>query len=330
MNRSMTTLVAGLALGIAGSAFAGGGGVITGAGEATVAVESQGEVRHNTIEIDGLNIFYREAGPKDAPVILLLHGFPSSSHQYRDLIPLLSDKYRVIAPDYPGFGASDAPGLSEFEYTFDRYSEIVTSLTDRLKIESYTIYLFDYGAPVGFRVASARPDKVDGLIVQNGNAYDEGLREFWDPIKTFWADPNPVNTDALRGLLTIDATKWQYTHGVKDLESVAPEAWIVDQAYMDRHGNSEIQLALFYDYRTNVPLYPQWQSYFREYQPPMLIVWGEGDFIFPSEGATPYLRDLPDAELHLLDTGHFVLEEYAEEAAALIRSFMERQVASGD
>ncbi len=329
MNRTMTMMIAGLAVGLGGPALGMTDGEGSGQGVAEVS-GGAGDVRHRTMEIDGVNIFYREAGPPDAPVLLLLHGFPSSSHQYRELIGLLSDTYRVIAPDYPGFGASDAPALGEFEYTFDHFSQIVTELTDRLGLESYTLYVFDYGAPVGFRLASARPEKVDGLIVQNGNAYDEGLREFWDPIKAFWSDPSPVNTDALRGLLTIDATRWQYTNGVKDLESVAPESWIVDQALMDRPGNAEIQLAMFYDYRTNVPLYPRWQAYFRQYQPPTLIVWGEGDFIFPSEGATPYLRDLPDAELHMLPTGHFVLEEYAQETAALIRSFMDRRVAGTD
>ncbi len=328
MKSTMISLVSSVAIGTGGAGWAG-----QAAGAPPVVDEGGAnarEVRHNTIEIDGLDIFYREAGPKDAPVLLLLHGFPSSSHQYRELIALLSDDYRVIAPDYPGFGMSEAPSMGEFEYSFDRFSAIVTSFTDRLELASYTLYVFDYGAPVGFRLASARPDRVDGLIVQNGNAYEEGLREFWDPIKTFWADPSPVNSNALRGLLTIDATRWQYTNGVGDLASVAPESWIFDQALLDRPGNSEIQLAMFYDYRTNVGLYPGWQAYFREHQPPTLIVWGENDFIFPGEGATPYLRDLPDAELHMLPTGHFVLEEYAHETAAMIRSFMERRVASVD
>lgn len=331
MKGIVVSVVAGLAVGLGNVGLAGGEEGHAPAGRArAVEIESVREVRHRTVEVDGLNIFYREAGPKDGPVLLLLHGFPSSSHHYRELIDLLSDTYRVIAPDYPGFGMSDAPEMGEFEYSFDRFSQVIRGFIDELGLETYTMYVFDYGAPVGYRVAAAAPERVNGLIVQNGNAYEEGLREFWDPIKAFWADPNPVNTNALRGLLTMDATRWQYTNGVQDQTSVAPESWIFDQALLDRPGNSEIQLAMFYDYRTNVPLYPEWQAYFREYQPPTLIVWGENDFIFPGEGATPYLRDLPDAELHMLPTGHFVLEEYAEETASLIRSFMDRRVARVD
>ncbi|MFI4898414.1 MAG: alpha/beta fold hydrolase [Phycisphaerales bacterium JB059] len=324
MKRSVSTVIAGMAIGI-GSLSLGGEEPVAGGSPCAGSVHPA-RVSYRTVEIQGMDIFYREAGPEDAPVLLLLHGFPSSGHQYRELIDRLSDTYRVIAPDYPGFGMSAAPDVGEFDYTFDRLSEIVVAFIDRLGIETYSLYVFDYGAPVGFRVASGAPERVDALIVQNGNAYEEGLGAFWEPIRAFWADPNPVNASAMRGLLTPDATRWQYTNGVGDPASVAPESWIVDQALLDRPGNSEIQLAMFYDYRTNVALYPEWQSYFREHQPPTLIVWGENDAIFPSEGATPYLRDLPEAELHMLPTGHFVLEEYAEETATLIRSFMDRRV----
>jgi pimeloyl-ACP methyl ester carboxylesterase len=279
------------------------------------------------VEIEGQEIFYREAGPADAPTILLLHGFPTSSHMFRNLIPALADEFHVIAPDYPGYGNSSMPPLDEFEYSFAHFAQIVETLTDRLGIERYSLYLMDYGAPVGFRLATSRPERVEALIVQNGNAYEEGLREFWDPIKAYWADPTADNAVPLRGLLTLDATRWQYTNGVRDPEVISPDNWAVDQPLLDRPGNDEIQLAMFYDYRTNVPLYPQWQQYLRTYQPPTLIVWGTGDFIFPAEGAHPYKRDLKDLEFHLLETGHFALEEDGDRIAALIRSFIGRKVA---
>ncbi len=290
------------------------------------AAAASPQVYHRTVEIEGQQIFYREAGPTDAPTILLLHGFPTSSHMFRNLIPALADEFHLIAPDYPGYGNSAMPPLDEFDYSFDHFARIVEALTDTLEIERYTLYVMDYGAPVGFRLATRRPDRVQALIVQNGNAYEEGLGEFWDPIKAYWADPTADNAVPLRGLLTLDATKWQYTNGVRDPEVISPDNWTVDQALLDRPGNDEIQLAMFYDYRTNVPLYPQWQQYLRSYQPPTLIVWGTNDFIFPVEGAHPYKRDLKDVEFHLLDTGHFVLEEDGDQVARLIRSFLRRKV----
>jgi len=286
-------------------------------------------VLHKTIEIDGLDIFYREAGPKDAPNVLLLHGFPTSSHMFRNLIPALSDKYHVVAPDYPGYGNSSMPGLAEFEYTFDRMAQIIETFTVQLGLKSYTIYLMDYGAPIGFRLAAKYPDRVDTLIVQNGNAYEEGLREFWEPLKAYWKDKTPENANKLRDLLTLDATKWQYTHGTRDQEAISPDNWNIDQRFLDREGNQEIQLAMFYSYGSNPPLYPEWQAYFRKHQPPTLIVWGKNDPIFPAEGAHPYKRDLENLEFHLLDTGHFALEEDGVVITKLIRSFLEKNVKSG-
>lgn len=287
-------------------------------------------VMHRTASIDGLDIFYREAGDPEDPTIVLLHGFPTSSHMFRDLIPSLADRYHVIAPDYPGFGLSSAPGVDEWDYTFDRMADVVDELLESLGADQYALYVMDYGAPVGYRIAAKHPERVLGLIVQNGNAYDEGLLEFWDPIKTYWADPSAENGDALRGLLTLDATVWQYTEGTRVPESISPDNWLVVQPLLDRPGNQEIQLAMFLDYGSNPPLYPAWQAYFREHQPPTLIVWGKNDVIFPADGASPYLRDLPNAELHLLDTGHFALEEDGAKIATLIREFMSRRVlASG-
>ncbi len=288
--------------------------------------ENTQTVHYRTAEVDNLDIFYREAGPKDAPVVLLLHGFPTSSQMFRNLIPELADKYHVIAPDYPGYGNSSMPSVDEFEYTFDNFANVIESLTEQLELESYSLYMMDYGAPVGFRLATRHPERVDALIIQNGNAYEEGLREFWDPIKTFWSDPNEQNRDALRGLLTVDATQWQYTHGVRDVESINPDNWHIDQRLLDRPGNQDIQLAMFYDYRTNVPLYPKWQEYLRTHQPPVLITWGTNDVIFPAEGAYPYKKDVDNLELHLLDTGHFALEEDSKLIASHIRSFLERNL----
>ncbi len=284
--------------------------------------DSSREVMYRSVELDGLDIFYREAGPADAPTILLLHGFPTSSHMFRELMPALADEFHMVAPDYPGFGNSSMPLVDEFEYTFDRLAEVVEKLIDALGLEKYSIYLMDYGAPVGYRIAAKHPERVDTLIVQNGNAYDEGLLEFWDPIKAYWAERTPENAEPLRGLLTLDATKWQYTHGVRDLETISPDNWGHVQPLLDRPGNQEIQLALFYDYGSNPPLYPEWQEYFRTYQPPTLVVWGQNDPIFPAEGAHPYKGDLENLEFHLLDTGHFALEEDGETIADLIRQFL--------
>ncbi len=285
------------------------------------------DVRYRTVEIDGLEIFYREAGPQDAPTLLLLHGFPTSSHMFRDLIPQLADKYHVVAPDYPGYGYSSAPSVEKFDYTFDNLASIVTQFIDKVGLETYSLYLMDYGAPVGFRVAAAAPERVDSLIIQNGNAYDEGIdNDFWKPIKKYWADRSTENGDALRSLLTIDATKWQYTHGVRNVEVINPDTWDHVQPLLDRPDNQEIQLALFHSYGSNPPLYPAWQEYLRTHQPPTLIVWGKNDAIFPDAGAYPYKRDLQDLEFHLFDTGHFALEEDGAEIAKLMRDFLARKV----
>ncbi|CAA9317469.1 MAG: Hydrolase, alpha/beta fold family [uncultured Gemmatimonadetes bacterium] len=286
-------------------------------------------VMHRTVKIDGMDIFYREAGPRDAPTILLLHGFPTSSHMFRNLIPALMDRYHVVAPDFPGYGQSSMPSRDSFAYTFANLTSVTDKFTQAIGLDRYTLYLMDYGAPVGYRLALAHPERVQALIVQNGNAYDEGLREFWDVFRTYWGDATPGNRNAMRKLLTSDATRWQYLHGVRDSARVSPDTWTVDQRQLDRPGNDEVQLDLFYDYRTNLPLYPRFQAYFREHQPPTLIVWGKDDPIFPWQGAEPYKRDLKTLEYHLLDTGHFALEERGDEIAAHIRAFMGRHVRAG-
>jgi pimeloyl-ACP methyl ester carboxylesterase len=279
---------------------------------------------HKNITIQGVNVFYREAGNINKPTILLLHGYPTSSHMFRNLITDLSVQYHVLAPDYPGFGRSDQPAIANFEYTFDNMANIVEGFLKELKVEKYSIYLMDYGAPIGFRIASKYPERVESLIIQNGNAYDEGLRDFWIPIKKYWNDYTIENGKPLEGFHSPDGLKWQYTHGVQDVATISPDNWNIDLQHLTRAENNEIQLAMFYDYRTNVPLYPKWQKYFRDYQPPTLIVWGKNDFIFPVEGAHPYKRDLKVVETHLLDTGHFALEEKGEEIAIYIRNFLKR------
>jgi len=284
-------------------------------------------IHYRTETIDGVRIFYREAGPADGPVVLLLHGFPTSSHMFRNLIPYLADKYRVIAPDYPGYGQSDAPDPKTFTYSFAHYADIVDTLVQRLGATRYALYVMDYGAPVGYRLALKHPERVSGLIVQNGNAYEEGLRDFWNPIKAYWTENTPARRKALAGLVTLDITKFQYTDGMGDVSRISPDNWIHDQALLDRPGNSDIQLDMLYDYRTNVPLYPKFQQFFRDRKPPTIIVWGKNDTIFPAEGAHPYLRDLPDAEFHLLDSGHFALEDRLAEMAPLIHDFLDRKVA---
>jgi pimeloyl-ACP methyl ester carboxylesterase len=283
-------------------------------------------VRYRSVTIDGVKLFYREAGPADAPGLLLLHGFPTSSHMFRNLIPQLADRYHVIAPDYPGYGQSDAPPADQFDYTFDHLAQLVDRFTETLKLDRYALYVQDYGAPIGFRLAAAHPERVTAIVVQNGNAYDEGLdNAFWAPVKAYRADRSEANAAQLTPLFALAATKWQYSEGFRNPELVSPDAWVLDQAYLDRPGNNAIQLALLYSYGSNPGRYPEWQAYFRDHQPPMLITWGKNDKIFPAEGATPYLRDLPQAELHLLDTGHFALEEQGPHIADLMRAFLDRQ-----
>ena len=278
-------------------------------------------VHYNTIRLGDVDVFYREAGAKSAPVLLLLHGFPTSSNMFRNLIPRLAGSFRVIAPDYPGYGFSSMPDRKDFAYTFENLTNIVEQLTLKLGLDAYSLYVMDYGAPIGYRLALRHPEKITGLIVQNGNAYEEGLLKFWDPIKKYWGEKTPENRAALAYLAGAEATKWQYQNGVSELTHLDPTTWTLDQLGMDRPGNGDIQLDLLYDYGTNVPLYPQFQEFFRKYQPPTLIVWGKNDFIFPPEGAVPYKRDLPNVETHLLDTGHFALETHLEEIASRIETF---------
>ena len=293
-----------------------------------VTAADKAQVTYHTKKVHGVEVFYREAGPKDAPAIVLLHGFPTSSHMFRDLIPKLADKYHVIAPDYPGYGNSAMPSIDEFEYTFDNMANVVDTLLQELRVQKYSLYLMDYGAPVGFRLATRHPERVESLIIQNGNAYDEGLREFWKPLKAYWKEQTPKNAQALKGLLTIDATKWQYTHGVRNADVISPDTWGHVQPLLDRQGNQAIQLAMFLDYGSNPGRYPKWQEYLRQHQPPTLIVWGKNDHIFPADGAHPYKRDLKNLEFHLLDTGHFALEEDGDVIANHIRSFLGKNVAA--
>jgi pimeloyl-ACP methyl ester carboxylesterase len=288
---------------------------------------SKTAIAYRTIKIDGQDIFYREGGSKDAPAILLLHGFPSSSHMFRNLIPMLAEKYHVIAPDYPGYGHSSMPSPSEFKYTFDNMAALVDKFTEALKLTKFSLYVQDYGAPIGYRIAAKHPERIQAIVVQNGNAYVEGLdNDFWKPIKEFWANRSEETTAPLLHLVTIDATKWQYLTGVRNAEAISPDAWQHDQSGMDRPGNGAIQLEMLYDYRSNSPLYPQWQEYFRTHQPPMLIVWGKNDQIFPAAGAEPYKRDLKNLEYHLLDTGHFALEEDSETIGKLMNEFLAKVV----
>jgi pimeloyl-ACP methyl ester carboxylesterase len=281
-------------------------------------------VAYRSETIDGIKIAYREAGDPSRPTILLLHGFPTSSHMFRNLIPKLAKKYHVIAPDYPGFGASDMPQAKDFEYSFAKISDMMTTLLGRKKVDRYSVYLMDYGAPVGFRMYAKHPERVSGFIIQNGNAYNEGLREFWDPIKAYWATPSAENGDKLRGFLTLDATKWQFTHGTLNPEKISPDNYWHVQYLLDRKGNQEVQLEMFLDYGTNVAEYPKWQALFRKHQTPTLLMWGKNDLIFPEPGAHPYKRDLKNLEFHLLDTGHFALEEYGVKIAGRMIEFLDR------
>ena len=308
-------------------------------------------VSYRTVTVEDVEIFYREAGSPDNPTLLLLHGFPTSSHMFRDLIPALADEYHLVAPDYPGYGFSSMPDVDDFDYSFDNIAHIIEKFTDEIGLDRYSLYLMDYGAPIGFRIATSRPDRIDSLIVQNGNAYAEGIdNNFWEPIKAYWQDRNAVNqgldndfwknvkaayndpamanADALGFLVSLGATKWQYTNGVPNVEAVSPDNWGHVQPLLDRDGNQEIQLQMFYSYGSNPPLYPAWQAYLREYQPPTLIVWGKNDEIFPAAGAAPYKRDLKDLEYHLIDTGHFALETHGQEIADLMRDFLSRKVDS--
>jgi pimeloyl-ACP methyl ester carboxylesterase len=276
--------------------------------------------------VDGSKIFYREDGPKDGPTILLLHGFPTSSHMFRNLIPALADRYRLVAPDLPGFGFSDAPDRKKFRYSFENLAKVIDRFTETLRIARYAIYVFDYGAPVGLRLALSHPERIIAIISQNGNAYEEGLSQGWNPIQKYWKEPTVENRAALRGFLTPEATKSQYLHGVSNATLVAPEAYELDSALLGRPGNDEIQLDLFLDYASNVALYPKFQEYFRSHQPPTLAVWGNSDPFFLPPGAQAFKRDNPDAEVHFFETGHFALETHTREIANAIRDFLARRL----
>jgi pimeloyl-ACP methyl ester carboxylesterase len=284
------------------------------------------QVSYKTQEVDGLRIFYREAGPADAPIVLLLHGFPTSSHMYRDLIPRLATRYRVIAPDYPGYGFSDAPSPASFTYTFDHLADVMDKFVQAVGAQRYVLYAQDFGGPVGFRLAAKHPDRVAGLVVQNAVAHEEGLSTSMDVARPYWAKRTPETEAPMRTLLTLDTTRFQYLHGARDPSRVSPDAWTHAQALLDRPGNADIQLAILQDYGSNLKRYPEWQAYFRTRQPPTLVVWGKNDPFFIIDGARAYARDMPDTETHILDTGHFALEEEASKIAELMLEFLGRRV----
>ena len=281
-------------------------------------------IKYQTADVDGFKVFYREAGPTGAPKLLLLHGFPSASHMFRDLIPLLADRFHIIAPDLPGFGQSDMPARDEFAYTFDNLANVIERFTEVVGFDRFAVYVFDYGAPTGFRLATRRPERISAIISQNGNAYEEGLSDGWTPIRAYWQDPSQANRDALRAFLAPETTKWQYTHGVSDPAAVSPDGQSLDNFYLARPGAAEVQLDLFGDYKSNVALYPAFQKYFRDHKPPLLAVWGKNDPFFLPPGAEAFKRDIPDADVRFFDTGHFALETHAKEIAAAIREFLAR------
>ena len=279
-------------------------------------------VRFKTIDVDGLKVFYREAGASTRPTVLLLHGFPSASHMFRDLIPELADHYHVVAPDLPGFGLTEQPPREEFAYTFENISSVIGRFTEVLGLKKYAIYVFDYGAPVGFRLAIKNPERITAIVTQNGNTYLEGVSDAFAPVQAYWKEPNQANRDALRGFLTPQTTLWQYTHGVADPRLVSPDGRNLDDFYLARPGNDEIQLDLLLDYQSNVALYGTIQAYLRKYQPPVLAVWGKNDPFFIPPGAEAFKRDVPTADIRFLDSGHFALETHAREIGAAMREFL--------
>ena len=279
-------------------------------------------IAYRKANVDGFNVFYREAGAPNAPTLLLLHGFPSAGHMFRDLIPLLADRFHIVAPDLPGFGQSDMPARESFAYTFDRVADVIDRFTEVIGLKRYAVYVFDYGAPTGFRLAVKHPDRITAIISQNGNAYVEGLSDGWNPIRAYWHDPSQANRDALRAMLKPETTLWQYTHGVPDATKVSPDGYTLDNHYLTRPGADEVQLDLFGDYKSNVALYPTFQDYFRTHKPPFLAVWGRNDPFFLPPGAEAFKRDIPNAVVRFFDTGHFALETHAGEIAAAIRAFL--------
>jgi pimeloyl-ACP methyl ester carboxylesterase len=281
-------------------------------------------ITYRTVEVDALKIFYRESGAPGAPKLLLLHGFPSAGHMFRDLIPLLADRFHVIAPDLPGFGQSDMPSRNQFKYTFDHTARIIDRFTEVVGFDRFALYVFDYGAPTGFRLATWHPERITAIISQNGNAYEEGLSDGWSPIRAYWENPSTANRNALRAFLTPETTRWQYTHGVPDATSVSPDGMSLDNFYLARAGADEVQLDLFGDYKSNVSLYPAFQDYFRTHKPPFLAVWGRHDPFFLPAGASAFKRDIPHADIRFFDTGHFALETHAEPIALAIREFLSR------
>jgi pimeloyl-ACP methyl ester carboxylesterase len=291
-----------------------------------MAESAMTKVSFQKVDVDGFKIFYREAGPQDAPVLLLLHGFPTSGHMFRDLIPLLAGKYRVVAPDLPGFGQSDMPSNKEFKYSFDALADLIGRFTEIVGLKRFAIYVFDYGAPTGFRLAMRHPERVTAIISQNGNAYEEGLSEGWNPIRAYWQDASAANRDALRALLQPETTIWQYTHGVSDPSAISPDGYSLDNHYLARKGADEVQLDLFGDYKSNVALYPKFQEYFRTHKPPFLAVWGKNDPFFLPPGAEAFKRDNPKAEVQFFDTGHFALETHSAEIGAAISNFLAKHL----
>jgi pimeloyl-ACP methyl ester carboxylesterase len=279
-------------------------------------------IAYRTAEIDALKVFYRESGAPSAPKLLLLHGFPSAGHMFRDLIPLLADRFHVIAPDLPGFGQSDMPPRSQFKYTFDNIARVIDRFTEVLGFERFAVYVFDYGAPTGFRLATWHPERITAIISQNGNAYEEGLSDGWNPIRAYWEDPSSANRNALRAFLAPETTRWQYTHGVPDASCVSPDGLSLDNFYLARPGADEVQLDLFGDYKSNISLYPAFQDYFRTHKPPFLAVWGKHDPFFLPAGANAFKRDIPRADVRFYDTGHFALETHAEPIALAMREFL--------
>jgi pimeloyl-ACP methyl ester carboxylesterase len=280
------------------------------------------DIRYRSADVDGFRIAYREAGRPGAPKLLLLHGFPSAGHMFRDLIPLLSDRFHVVAPDLPGFGLSDMPARDRFTYSFDNVASVVDRFTEVIGFDRFTLYVFDYGAPTGFRIAAKHPERITGIVSQNGNAYEEGLSEGWNPIRAYWRDPSQANREALRAFLKPETTVWQYTHGVPDPTLVSPDGYALDNHYLSRPGADEVQLDLFGDYKSNIALYPVFQSYFRAHKPRFLAAWGRNDPFFLPAGAEAFRRDIPDAQVTFFETGHFALETHAAEIAAAIRAFL--------